>query len=77
MKVNISELKANLSKFVNRVHHGERIVIMKNNVPLADLVPHQVQGKRELGLFAGQIAVPDDFIEEDEQINDMFYGESP
>ena len=77
MKVNISEVKANLSKFVNMVYHGERIVIMKNNVPLADLVPHPVQGKRKLGLFAGQIAVPEDFTEEDQQLNEMFYGEGP
>ena len=75
MKVSISEVKANLSKFVNMVHHGQRVVIMKNNVPLADLVPHQSQGKRTLGLYAGQIAIPDDFSDEDEQINDMFYGE--
>ena len=77
MKVNISEVKANLFKFVNRAHHGERIVTMKNNVPLADLVPHQVQAKRRLGFFAGQITVPDDFTEEDEQLNQMFYGDSP
>jgi len=74
MKVNISEVKANLSKFVNMVHHGERVVIMKNNVPLADLVPHQTQGKRAFGLYAGQISVPNDFSDEDEGINDMFYG---
>ena len=75
MKVSISEVKANLAKFVNLVHHGERVVIMKNNVPLADLIAHQPQGKRTLGMFAGQISVPNSFFDEDEQINEIFYGE--
>jgi len=75
MKVSISEVKAKLSKFANMARHGQRSVIMKNNVPLADLVPHQSQGKRTLGLYAGQIAISDDFSDEDQQINEMFYGE--
>ena len=47
MKVSISEVKANLSKYVNLAYHGERIVILKNNIPLVDIVPHQVV-KRQL-----------------------------
>ena len=39
MKINISEVKANLSKFVNMAYHGERITILKNNIPLVDIVP--------------------------------------
>ena len=77
MKVNSSEVNAHFSNFVNMVHHGERIVIMKNSVPLAALVPHQVQVERKLGFFAGQITVPDDFTAEDEQLNEMFDGDSP
>jgi len=49
-------------------------VIAKNNLPLVELVKHQPRGKRKLGLLAGQIHVPDDFLEEDEEINEMFYG---
>tara|TARA_B100001093_G_C26618972_1_gene923688 strand:- start:399 stop:632 length:234 start_codon:yes stop_codon:yes gene_type:complete len=75
MKINISEVKANLAKFVNMAYHGERIVILKNNIPLVDIVPHQVEGKRTLGLLAGQFTVPDDFLDEDDQINSMFYGD--
>ena len=75
MKVSISEVKAKLSKFVNMAHHGQRVVIMKNNVPLVDLIPHRAHVKRTLGLYAGQILISDDFSDEDEQINEMFYGE--
>ncbi|PCI45410.1 MAG: toxin-antitoxin system, antitoxin component, PHD family protein [Proteobacteria bacterium] len=74
MIVNISEAKANLSKLVNMAYHGEKIVIAKNNLPLVDLVVHKPEGKRKLGLLAGKVTVPDDFMDEDESINDMFYS---
>jgi len=76
MIVNISEAKANLSKLVNMAFHGEKVVIAKNNLPLVDLVVHKPEGKRQLGLLAGKFTVPDDFLEEDESINAMFYGEN-
>ena len=75
MKISISEVKANLSKYVNLAYHGERIVILKNNIPLVDIVPHQIEGKRTLGLLAGQLTVPENFLDEDDQINRMFYGD--
>lgn len=76
MIVNISEAKAKLSKLVEMVYHGEKVVIAKNNLPLVDLVIHKPAGKRKLGLLAGQFTVPDDFLEESDEINTMFYGES-
>ena len=74
MIVNISEAKTHLSRLIDRVYHGEKIVIAKNNLPIADLVPHKPEGKRKLGLLIGKLAVPDDIMAEDEDINEMFYG---
>jgi len=74
MIVNISEAKANLSKLINMAYHGEKIVIAKNNLPLVDLVIHKPEGKRTLGLLAGQIDIPGDFLDEDPDIDEMFYG---
>ena len=74
MIVNISEAKANLSKLVNMVYHGEKVVIAKNNLPLVDLVIHKPDKKRKLGLLAGKFEVPDDIMDEDSEINEMFYG---
>lgn len=74
MVVNISEAKAQLSKLVDMVYHGETVVIAKNNLPLVDLVPHKPQHTRKLGLLRGQISVPDDFCAEDPQLNEDFYG---
>ncbi|MBF0231901.1 MAG: type II toxin-antitoxin system prevent-host-death family antitoxin [Desulfamplus sp.] len=76
MIVNISEAKTNLSKLVDMAYHGEEIIIAKNNLPLVELVIHKPKKKRQLGLLAGQIDIPDDFMEEDDDINTMFYGEN-
>lgn len=74
MIVNVSEAKTNLSKLVDMAYQGEEVIIAKNNLPLVELVPHKLREKRRLGILAGQIRIPDDFLEEDAQINSMFYG---
>ncbi|MBT4101199.1 MAG: type II toxin-antitoxin system prevent-host-death family antitoxin [Gemmatimonadetes bacterium] len=73
MIVNVSEAKAQLSKLIDMVYHGEEVVIAKNNLPLVDLVIHKPKGKRKLGILAGKFIVPDDFIDADEDIESMFY----
>lgn len=72
--VNISEAKTNLSKLVALVYRGEKVVIAKNNLPLVDLVIHKPEGKRKLGLLAGKFTVPNSLMQEDDEINSMFYG---
>jgi len=76
MIVNVSEAKTNLSKLIDMVYHGEKVVIAKNNTPLVDMVLHKPSGKRKLGLMRDKLVVPDDFMQEDDNINDMFYGSS-
>jgi len=74
MIVNVSEAKTNLSKLIDKVYHGEKVVIAKNNLPIVDLVIHKPTGKRKLGLLAGKFVVPDNFLAEDNEINEMFNG---
>ena len=75
MIVNVSEAKTKLSKLIEMAYHGEEVIIAKNNLPLVELVVHKPKAKRKLGLMTGQIEIPDDFLDEDEEINKMFYGE--
>jgi prevent-host-death family protein len=75
MVVNVSEAKAQLSRLIDRVYHGESVTIAKNNLPLVDLVPHKVRGRRQLGALAGLIDIPEDFDREDPSIIEAFYGE--
>ncbi len=74
MIVNIAEAKAQLSKLIDRVYHGEKVVIAKNNLPIADLVIHKPEGKRKLGLLKGRMKLPEDLLEPDTEIEEMFYG---
>jgi len=74
MIVNISEAKTNLSKLIDRVYHGEKIVIAKNNLPIADLVIHQPTGKRKLGVLKGETTIPEDIMNESSDLNDLFYS---
>ena len=76
MVVNVAEAKARLPELIDRVHNGEKVVIAKNNVPIADLVPPRPGGKRNLGFLKGELDVPDQVpLEADEEIEDMFYGD--
>ncbi len=75
MIINISDAKAQLSRLIDRVYHGEKIIIAKNNLPIADLVPHVPEGRRTLGLLRGRIDVSDEALfGTDEEIERMFYG---
>ncbi len=76
MIVNVSEAKTNLSKLIDLAFMGEEVVIAKNNLPLVDLVQHKPKGKRTLGSLAGTFEIPDDFLDEDPEINSMFYGDA-
>ena len=74
MIVNLSEAKTRLSELIDRVSHGEKMVIAEDNVPIADLVPHRSSGKRELGFLKGELDVPDEvFLEADEDVENMFH----
>ena len=76
MIVNVSEAKAKLSKLIDLVFHGEKVVIAKNNLPLVDLVIHKPSGKRKLGVIAGEIEISEENFKEDEEISQLFYGEN-
>ena len=73
--VNVSEAKAQLSRLIDRVYHGEKITIAKNNLPVVDLVAHVPSGQRKLGILRGQLHIPEDFLDDDTEIEEMFYGD--
>jgi prevent-host-death family protein len=60
--VNTHEAKTQFSRLLRRVAAGEEITIANRGVPVARLVPVvTAAAKRKLGVFAGQIAMPEDF----------------
>ncbi len=76
--INIHEAKTKLSKLLSRVALGEEFMIANRGIPVAKLVPYtssETEGDRQPGRLAGQIIINDDFDEEDEEINRLFYGD--
>lgn len=59
--VNIHEAKTNLSRLVEEVAGGVEIVIAKNGVPRAKLVPLDASHKVKFGVLKGKLRYPDDF----------------
>ena len=73
---NIYQAKTNLSKLIEQVINGKEVIIAKAGKPVAKLVSYKKKLKpRKPGLLKGKIFVSDDFNDEDEEINKLFYGE--
>jgi prevent-host-death family protein len=59
---NLYEAKTNLSQLVDRAAAGEEIIIAKNGVPLARLVPLEARsGRRTPGGWEQGVRITDDF----------------
>ncbi|HEV8557395.1 MAG TPA: type II toxin-antitoxin system prevent-host-death family antitoxin [Actinophytocola sp.] len=75
VNVNIHEAKTHLSRLLEQVAQGERVVISKAGKPVADLVPHQ-RSRVRIGGMKGQIVYDDaTFDEPDPDILRMFDDE--
>ncbi len=74
VNVNIHEAKTHLSRLLEQVAAGERVVISKAGRPVADLVPHRATPV-VFGGLQGELSYDDaDFTEGDPDIQTMFYG---
>ena len=74
--INIHQAKTNLSKLIEKTLNGEDVIIAKAGKPVAKLIAYKEKLKpRKLGLLKGKIFVPDNFNDEDKEINKLFYGD--
>jgi prevent-host-death family protein len=62
VQVSVHAAKTNLSKLLEAVERGERVVIARHGVPAAELVPVK-SGEVTFGSLKGKLAPPpDDFL---------------
>ena len=59
--INIHEAKTHLSRLVEEVADGAEIIIAKNGVPRAKLVPLDPVLPVRIGALKGKLRIPDDF----------------
>ncbi|MGA2450188.1 MAG: type II toxin-antitoxin system prevent-host-death family antitoxin [Polyangiaceae bacterium] len=63
-RVNVHEAKTQLSRLLEAVEAGERVVIARAGEPVAVLAPYRAAvPRRRLGLFAGDAVIHEDFDE--------------
>ena len=64
-RLNIHEAKTHLAKYLNRLKAGEKIILCRRNVPVAEIRPLETQKriKRKIGLAKGLFTVPEAFFE--------------
>ena len=78
-RVNVFDIKAKLSEYLDRVERGERVVICRRNRPVAELRPVETPRTepRPIGLGKGQIEILPSFFEPlPDEIIDSFYPTS-
>ncbi len=78
-KLNIHEAKTHLSYHLARLREGEKILLCKRNVPVAEIRPLRTvqKKKRPIGLSKGKFVIPESFFEPlPEEILTAFEGGS-
>ncbi|GAA0489088.1 hypothetical protein Ade02nite_73220 [Paractinoplanes deccanensis] len=66
---NIHDAKTNLSRIIDRVEHGEEIIISRSGTPVAKVIPLSRRVDRAgRGSLAGQLVMTDDWDSAD--VND-------
>ncbi len=59
---NIHDAKTNLSRIIDRVEHGEEIIISRAGTPVAKVVPLRPRTRRTgRGSLAGRLVLADDW----------------
>ena len=76
--IQVGQFKAELSSILEKVQkNGEKFIIEfgKKHKKIAMLVPYEEEKKpRKFGQLKGKINIPDNFDNEDIDINKMFYS---
>ena len=75
--VNVQQAKTHLSRLLLRVEEGDEVVIARNGVPVARLVPYRKKGKRQFGALKGRLTVADSFFDPLPEAEQAAWEEAP
>ncbi|MCY3970674.1 MAG: type II toxin-antitoxin system prevent-host-death family antitoxin [Acidobacteria bacterium] len=64
MRLNISDAKTHLSRYLERVERGETILLCRRNLPIAEIrpLPGRPSSRRPVGMDRG-LTVPPEFFD--------------
>jgi antitoxin (DNA-binding transcriptional repressor) of toxin-antitoxin stability system len=65
IKLNVHEAKTHLSRYLDRIEHGETILLCRRGQPIAEIrpVPAVRRKPRPIGLAKGQFSIPPEFFD--------------
>lgn len=65
IRINMSQLKTHLSRYLANLAEGETILLCKRNVPIAEIrrLPCKRKTARPIGLAKGAFEIPESFFE--------------
>jgi antitoxin (DNA-binding transcriptional repressor) of toxin-antitoxin stability system len=65
IRLNIHEAKTHLSRYLDRLQKGEKILLCRRNAPIAEIrpLPPERSTPRPIGLARGTFEVPASFFE--------------
>jgi prevent-host-death family protein len=72
---NVHQAKSDLSKLIEAALAGQNVIISKAGKPVVKVVKYKKDVKSTYGILKGKINVPENFNDEDAEINKLFYGE--
>jgi len=76
--IQVGQLKSEFSSVLDNIqNNGEKYIVEygRSHKKVAMIVPYEEQPKkREFGFLEGKALIPDDFDDESQEINDLFYG---
>jgi antitoxin (DNA-binding transcriptional repressor) of toxin-antitoxin stability system len=78
IRLNIHEAKTHLSRYLDRLARGEKILLCKRNVPIAEIrpLPPEHSSRRPMGLARGAFDVQPSFFEPlPDELTAAFRGE--
>ena len=71
---NIHDAKTNLSRIIDRVEHGEEIVISRAGTPVAKVVPLvRTVNRSNRGSLRGRLVIADDW--DSDEVNETIAGD--
>ncbi|MFP3869847.1 MAG: type II toxin-antitoxin system Phd/YefM family antitoxin [Syntrophobacteria bacterium] len=79
IRLNIHEAKTHLSRYLKRLAKGEKILLCKRNIPIAEIrpLPPERKSARPIGLAKAEFQVPPEFHEPlPAEILASFYGQA-
>ena len=75
--VQVGQFKTNFSEILKKVSSGEEFVIEygKRHKKVAKIVPYKEESKQRIfGQMQGKLDIPNDFNNDSEEIEKLFYG---